>query len=77
MTQELVQCPRCGLYSRSPDDHILEPSEYDPRKMWFCTPKGPDLRKRPIPLPPQSGWHRDTAGELAWRPHPAKQGGGE
>lgn len=51
MTDQLVQCPRCGLYSRSPDDHILGPAENDAsmRKVWFCTPKGPDLRRNPAP----------------------------
>jgi hypothetical protein len=58
VTEDLVRCPRCGYYSRSPDDHLLGPPSDDRsgQKMRYCTTSGVVVRSLPPPPPLQPGW---------------------
>jgi hypothetical protein len=83
MIDELVECPRCGYYSVSPDSHIYDyPPEEDPDsgelqqrrprpgRMFYCTPAGVVERALP-PLPPLEegwGWRPKVEGRLEYCP---------
>jgi hypothetical protein len=70
----LVECPRCKLYTRNPDEHLLGPpkGDHSGRLMRYCTPEGLVVREVP-PAPPREagwGWHPGTDGRLAYGREP-------
>jgi hypothetical protein len=74
VTDQLVQCPRCRYYTRSPDDHFYPggPAEGDRsnQAMRYCTTSGVVVRQLPPapPLEPGWGWSVDPAdGQLKYR----------
>jgi hypothetical protein len=68
MTAPLEACPRCGGWTRSPEDHLLEAAgAWRGREplppLRYCTPAGVLVRGLPAPPPlPGAGWRWTPTG---------------